>query len=179
MSISTHVNTIGAYVKQGGLFWGAGGGVAYASQIPADDAANNVPTTTFSNITGRNRELDAGRFMYDLPHWRSEIRVSSEPAIPKRFLGRFEAPQDSTTDPASWVPYWKLPRQIDKKTAAFDPLPPQRANPGDFYKTTFDYEYMQVGNYIIENTSTDPDVVNEVPTLDTLYEASHTGACRP
>jgi hypothetical protein len=174
MSSSARANTLASYSKAGGDVWVAGGGGAYASQISSDDPSNNVPTTTFSSITGRNHELGPGRFMYEILHWQSEIRVSNEPAIPKRFRGRFEAPQDSTTDPAHWVPYWKAPRQLDKKnTAPSDPLPPLRTTAGDFYKTTFDFEYLQVGNYIIEGLGGDPEA--EASTLDSLYEVDGGG----
>jgi hypothetical protein len=180
MSSARQFNSLGAYVKQGGKLWGAGGGFALASQLPWNDDANDIPSTTFSHITGKNRELDAGRVMWELPHWQSEIRISTGRVNPARFRGRFEYPQSaSDTTSASWIPYWKLPRSLRRKAdPPADPVPPQRTS-GDVNQTVYDFEYLQVPNYIIENVGDDPDVPVEASTLDTLYEVKGQGVPPP
>ena len=118
--------------------------------------------------------------MWELPHWQSEIRISTGRVNPARFRGRFEYPQSaSDTTSASWIPYWKLPRSLRRKAdPPADPVPPQRTS-GDVNQTVYDFEYLQVPNYIIENVGDDPDVPVEASTLDTLYEVKGQGVPPP
>jgi hypothetical protein len=146
MSQASKVNTLAAYVKQGGLAWLTGGGGAYASQFPRDDGNNNHPTTTFSSITSQKRELAPGTFMYDLPKWQSEIRIASAPAIASRYLGRLES------NPGL---YAGLPPVMNIKTPATDTVPMFRT-PSQFYLFNFAYEFLQKDNYIREPIRTDP-----------------------
>ena len=142
---------------------------------PWDDLANNQPTPTFSGISPW-RELVPGRFMYELPHWRSELRVSRAPATIVRFTGRFG---DSANTSAPGSPYGQLPARMRRKSDdVADPLPPQRASPSDFYQSVFDVEFLQKDNVITENVPAALDVAEEEQsTLDTLYRA--TGSSLP
>lgn len=171
-------NTLGAYVKDGGKVWMLGGGTGFASTIPWNDRNNDVPTITFSSL-GARPELRSGRFMYDLARWQSEFRCSAEPAFVNRYLGRYRD-QPATSGPSAYTQFAnELPATLELKTRTSDPMPPNRTNQGRFYPVVAGLEYLQLENFIIENTSTNPNVVNEVSTLDTIYKASGGGLPPP
>jgi hypothetical protein len=147
MSGVGRVNTLGAYVKQGGRVWAAGGGVAMASTNPHNDRTNDQPTITYSAETAPN-EVRPGRFMYDLAKWRSEYRIARARTNPRRYLGRY----DEVGNPGV---YAQLPLALEAKTPATDTLPPQRVA-SDFYQTFFNLEFLQRGNIVEEALQTDP-----------------------
>ncbi len=174
MSEPGRFNTLAAYAKQGGQVWLVGGGGAYATTFPWNDSSNDFPATSFK-ATSPRRELAPGRFMYDFPHWQQDIVVraatqtGADPIV-RRHLGRYQAPS-ARPDYLAYAD--ELPARLAKKSAVTDPMPPARLGqpPNDFYRSSFEFEYLQnVGNSIIENTSTDLGQVVEESTLDTLYE---------
>jgi hypothetical protein len=175
-------NTLAAYIKEGGKVWLLGGGGGMASNINENwnDRSNDVPTITFS-ARGARPELRLGRFMYDLARWQSEYRVSAEPALVTRFLGRYQDPlRRPTSGPSAYMQHAnELPSTLEIRTDATDPLPPNRSNTGRFYPQVVALEYLQVENYVIENTSDDPERPFEESTLDTLYRASGGGLFPP
>jgi len=161
-------NTLAAYISHGGRVWLAGGGVATASLINFDKAINNtqqpMPFPTWSFANG---ELVPGRFIYDQAHWRSEMKQVRATVRIRRHLGRFES------NPAI---YQFLPLEMQAKTSATDPFPPNRVNFADFYQTQFDIEFLSAPNAILEDQ--DPSPAEDFQsTLDTLYRA--TGAVLP
>jgi hypothetical protein len=165
MSGPGRVNAFAAYVCGGGSVWLAGGGIAYASQIPWDDVNNNLEGTVFSKKSPRH-ELEPGRFMYDLAAWQSEIRVIRGTASVSRFTGRF-GDSASTAGPGS--PYASIPASLDAKSPGTDPLPPFRTG-SDFYQQQFDLEFLQLENQIIEDV--DPGEATDLQsTLDSLFVA--------
>src|SRR6185503_17433589 len=108
-------------------------------------------------------DLLPGRFVYDVVHWRSEVRPNSGPFQIRRSLGRLaDAPG----------PYATLPDLLSPHSlAAGDSLPAWRSNNGDFYLATFDVEGMDLPNSIVENYGT-PEEDDLRSTLDTLYTVS-------
>jgi hypothetical protein len=109
--------------------------------------------------------------MYDFSHWRSEIKASGNaPATFTRLLGRWE----SQTSSPDYLLYSLLPVSMRPKAMALgDTFPPNRSfNPGNFYKTTFDVEYLSTANHVIEDVDPDPFIFTEASTLDTLFRAS-------
>ena len=162
MSIPNRQNTLATYIRQGGVTWCLGGGCAYATCIPFDRSNNG--SSIFSAALG---ELTPGRFMWDVAHWRSEIRA---------YNGTYAIPR---SDRAIVRPdYAMLPAEMRLKSAALgDAFPPGRTgqSAGIFYQSRFDFEYMSVDNRIIENLSGDPDILDEHSTLDTLYKVADTG----
>jgi hypothetical protein len=165
MSQPGKANSVGAYIKQGGEVWFVGGGVAAATMLPYNKRNNDgTQGTVFSNTNG---ELIQGRLMYDLVHWRSELRLASAPLFFDRFLGRF----DSVSTPPPDVNYRLLPLNLRPKLEAYgDTFPQNRTvNRGDFFKTSFDVEYLSLLNYIQEDLDPSPFVDDEESTLDTLF----------
>jgi hypothetical protein len=145
-------NTLAEYVRSGGKLWLLGGGAAQATLLPWNSTSNDGGFNTWSNHTG---ELVPGRFMYDLVHWRSEIKAATAPMFVNRYLGR------SPVWPG--VPdYGRLPAQLGAKSAALDPFPPGRSGQSGsvFYKSTLDAEFLSLQNFITENGES---------TLDSLY----------
>lgn len=166
MSSPGHANGLGAYSAQGGRLWLAGGGVAAASQMPTNvGGSDDRPTIKFSAASG---ELVPGRFMYEFPFWRSEIRTAAATYSIQRYTGRLEGTGA----------YPRLPAKIEVKTRASDPISrfaPTRQDP-QFYVNTVDIEFLQQPNEIFEDFGRpgNPDVRS---TLDTLYHAD--GATLP
>ena len=164
-----HANTLATYVKQGGLVWAAGGGVAFASTIPWNDPSNDQPTITFSKNSTRHREVVPGRFMYDIAFWRSEYRCPTASPTITRYTGRFGDSLDYHVPGYPPSPYANLPAQMRLKSMATDPLPWSRST-GQFYRRSgLNLEFLQLENYIIEDVNPDPDTTMEVSTLDTLF----------
>jgi hypothetical protein len=168
MNSAGRANSLGAYLKQGGELWLAGGGAAVATLMPYNrpnnDVTNPAQGITFSFL---NNELIPGRFLYDAFRWQSEIKVSYSQIAMSRFLGRH--------DSAGVVPaaYRRLPTPMRPKNPAYgDAFPPHRTfNQGDFYLLNFEVEYLSQPNLIAEDV--DPSLLgfDEQSTLDTLYRA--------
>ena len=159
------VNTLAAFVKQGGKVWTNGGGAGQAVSFGFNDPTNDRPpvnqTTTFSK-NGLRGELGPGRFMYDIAKWQGEFRVLKAVATVQRSLGRFRSTGE----------YAGLPLRLEAKTSATDPLAveaPTRTSSA-FFQTGFDFEFMQVeDNRVVQDVDPDQDVLDEQSTLDTLY----------
>jgi hypothetical protein len=167
MGTQGHVNTIGAYIAQGGQLWVAGGGIAMASQLPTNSGSNDRPTITFSASAG---ELVPGRFMYEYPMWRSEVRTAAALGSVSRYLGRLEGTGSI---------YDALPPALELKTPTSDPAfkyaPGRRDN--EYFLTTTDFEFLQKPNNIVEDDGTDPQQPHLVAVMDTLYHVD--GASLP
>jgi len=176
MSGRGRANSIGAYLRQGGQVWMLGGGCAEASTDPFNSRKNDTSppaqgltyTSNPLEITPDPAELQPGRFMYDVAHWQSQIKITggliNQGAI-TRNLGRF--------DSAAVVPavYANLPRVMHLRDASGvygDTLPPARSF-GDFFNGYEDVEYLSRANFITEDV--DPSLLgfDEESTLDTLY----------
>lgn len=160
-----HFNSLVEFLRLGGKLWMAGGGSATASIDAYDNLANNRPTVTYSS-RGTDPELVPGRFLVEYVKWKSEFRISSEPALVKRFTGRLERGPDPS------IPYTQylseLPAQLDLRSATLDPMPPNRTHSGDYYQIVTPLEYLKWANVIKE-----PNFLGDtVSTLDTLYRAS-------
>jgi hypothetical protein len=163
MSGPGRFNALAAYIQQGGKVWLVGGGGGFASMIPWNSTNNDGGGITFSFAQG---ELIPGRFMYDLVGWRSEFKVATAGATFQRFLGR------NTTGSWPGMPdYTKLPPNMRGRTQATDPFPPNRQGQSGsvYYKSLFDFEFMSLANFVLEDTDPDPDVLREESVLDTLY----------
>lgn len=178
MSSPGRANSLAAYIKQGGEVWLVGGGCAYATTYPYNKLNNDTSPpaagTTFSNS---NNELIPGRFMYDLAHWQSEIKITNGPLSIARNLGRHDSLGTrplGATPPEPRPEYNGLPLQMRPKALALgDTFPPNRTvSSGNFYYTNFELEYMSQQNRILEDI--DPSLLgfNEQSTLDTLYSAT-------
>ncbi len=162
MSSPGSANALAAYVLQGGRVWLAGG-CGFASTERWNNPANDLPlgTVVFSSTPagGRAPELEFGRFMYDLPHWRSEFSATSNVFTLAR----------AAAAPGAWPgapDYGALPISIRRKSPANDPRPPYRT-PGDFYNTRpFALEYLSQPNEISEDGAS---------ALDTLFIATGGG----
>jgi hypothetical protein len=88
----------------------------------------------------------------------------------KRYLGRF----DPSLGGSPGV-YGSLPVEIQLKTPATDPFPPNRSvTPAVFYQNQFDIEFLSATNEIIEDLDPGP-LENFEPVLDTLYKVTGTG----
>ena len=169
MNDNRKANTLAAYVAEGGRLWLAGGGAATASMVSFNRGINdntlpNPRTITFRNADG---ELVPGRFVYDQAHWRSEFKqYRINGGRIRRHLGRFES------DPGV---YAGLPAEIQIKSAATDPFPPNRVGqPGsNFYQTQFYAEFLSAPNEIVEGPPEDSH-----SALDTLYKVT-AGALQP
>ena len=167
MNSNTTSNTLAAYVRFGGQVWLAGGGAATASMINFnkennDNTLSPPRTLTFAFL---NYELLPGRFIYDQAHWRSEFKLYKvSGGRIKRYLGRFE------TSPGL---YASLPVEVQIKSPATDPFPPNRTgqSQGVFYQMQFDIEFLSAANEILEDL--DPGPGEDIrPTLDTLYKVT-------
>ncbi len=167
MNSNNTANTLAAYARQGGQVWLAGGGTATAATINFNKANNDntLPAPQTLTFAFYNNELGPGRFIYDQAHWRSEFKLFrvSNGRI-RRHLGRFE------TSPGI---YQTLPVEIQVKSPATDPFPPNRTgqSPSVFYQTQFDIEFLSAPNEIVEDLDPLPraDIHS---TLDTLFKAT-------
>ena len=154
------VNTLAAFVKQGGKVWTLGGGAAAAVSFGFNDPNNDQGTLTFA-LTGLRGELGPGRFMYDIAKWQSEFKVKKAVASVSKSVGRFR----------STAQYAGLPDRLEAKTAGSDPLSmeaPTRSS-SEFYQIGLEIEYLSLENFVIQDVDPDADLVDEQSTLDTLY----------
>ena len=120
---------------------------------------SGTPTDFYSSAEG---ELGPGRMMYDLVHWRSEVRT----------------PVTGTSAPRSLTPgrgwpgqpdYGLLPAALARRTPATDPLPPLVNAANFYYPTEFAAEVLTLPNEIVEG---------DASTLDTLYDVVSPGDLR-
>jgi hypothetical protein len=168
MNSNMRENTLAAYVGQGGRVWLAGGGAATASMINFNRGLNDNTLPIPRTLTFRNadNELIPGRFMYDQAHWRSEFKqFKVNNGRIKRYLGRFESSPGT---------YASLPVEVQSKSPATDPFPPNRAGQSQsvFYQTQFDIEFLSAANEIVEEFDPRPHHEDFKSTLDTLYKVT-------
>ena len=141
------------WLALGGRLWVMGGGVATATQF---DWELKIPHSVYSSAVG---ELTPARFMYQFPHWRSEITEdrTARAALSSRAVGGWAGAPD----------YSLLPQVLEEKSPDTDPMAPNRTNMGDFYRSNFIAEFLTMPNLVAE---LDPLTHTSVSVLDTLYE---------
>jgi hypothetical protein len=154
LSLPGASNPLRTWIGLGGRLWVLGGGVATATQL--DYEARFSPRNVYSSTLG---ELTPARFMYVLPHWRSEITEdrTNRAIRSDRAVGGWAGAPD----------YSLLPPVLEEKSPATDAMAPNRTNPSDFYRSNFIAEYLSKPNAI---TEVDPVTNVAYSTLDTLYE---------
>ena len=137
MASPGHLNTLGAYIKQGGEVWVLGGGIGYATTIPYNGLANDAQGSgdvIFSAIRpagATTYELGPGRFMYDNVKWQTEFTsASAMSGRIERYLGRFRDRPGL---------YDALPEAMQLRLPSTDPVPPLRSS-GAYYPETFSAE---------------------------------------
>ena len=155
MSYQGASNPLATWVKQGGKLWLFGGGVGVSLQREWEKPGTNG--SVFSNADG---ELVPGRFLYDLPHWRSEVAVGVTAQAHKNaaLAGAWAGAPD----------YSSLPDVLFEHDPAVDPyqtFAPNRTNPSDYYQTSFTTDAITKPNGIAE-IQPDGSVAS---TMDTLY----------
>ena len=178
MSAPRNSNTLAAYVILGGLVWMAGGGAVDATLQPWNITNNDRQTPLgvrkYSNVIQAGRfELTAGRMVFDLAYWRSEIWVSS-------FDLSVGTPHKSLRTVGGWPSfssrfgfvrspdYSLLPSRLRVKNR-FDDAPPPYRLPASFYALPPpSLEVLVADNVILEDGNPDPDTTVLVSTLDTL-----------
>ncbi len=168
MSDSHAGNALATWVQSGGKLWALGGGFGSATNFNWNNTLNDsLYVRTFSSF-GPRPDLVAGRFMYDLAHWRSEFKQSRGPIQAHVSRAPFPA-SDEQTNSARPL----LPSQMSVKSPAIDPLPPYRT-PAIFYSgTTSAYlEYLSKPNSILEDKNPSARHQGEVQALDTLMVAT-------
>jgi len=172
MNVANRANTLATYIRQGGLAWLSGGGIARATLEPRE---GNAPRPGTWNT--RDGDLAPGRMLYDFAHLRTEISVSTGKQM-KRGSHVLSPPRD---DPPGrgWVGqpnYNLMPAVLERKAELPfpDPVPPGRTdNPSSFYVNGFGVDAVTNqagvgGNFIREDLNGDePGGVES--TLDTLY----------
>jgi hypothetical protein len=168
MSSPGQVNTLAQYAAAGGKLWLSGGGAAYATLVYW--GVRNTPFNTWSHANG---ELVAGRFMYDFPHWRSEVT-----SVNRGTQALFNSPVsgDPTSAPGRGWPgqpdYTKLEVAapvLRGRTCATDPPPPLRICNSFYLVSSFQAEYLSQPNAILEDTDPRPNHEALQSTLDSLY----------
>jgi hypothetical protein len=178
MSSPGRVNTLGSYVRQQGRLWIVGGGGAIALCKDMFNSSNNdVYTFTYSNRLPT--ELQPGRFMYDVMHWRSELQVwaTSNPQVKRSVRAEMiaAAPWSMPTyeGPKTAPDYLQLPAALSAKVSGTEPVPATRVNrQTTFFRPTVTYalEYLSQPNSVLEDVNPDPVLVTEKATLDTLMK---------
>jgi len=189
MCTPSHQNTLGAYMVAGGSVWLAGGTGAFASlrEFNATGAKNNdklygTGKTVFSNTAG---ELIPGRLMYDSAHWQNEMVYQAAGLNQTQIVRSPHTPSPWSMPGFNWIgtvnspTYTDIPAQLHPLALSRgDSLPPTRTSAQSvqyFGITTYDLEYMTQDNYILEDISTDPNVVHQVSVLDTLMDVRGSG----
>jgi hypothetical protein len=192
MSEKGRANTLAAYVALGGQVWIAGGTSIRATMLPWNLAKNDLESpfnvTKFSitpTVTGRAAELGPGRMVFDQANWRSDVWLSTASSdivnVHKsvRAVGNYPSRMDKRWGLVRSPDYSLLTQRLGKKTAADDPVPPNRAKSSFFNAVlVYNLEFMTPGNpgllknAILEDADPDPDVTNNVSMLDTLLIAS-------
>lgn len=168
MSSPGQQSPLAAYVGQGGKLWLQGGGAAYATL-----AAWNRRNTPPDEFTNSDLELVEGRFMYDLAHWRSGIRMK---LAQNALLNVPEALGDPTAAPGrGWPgqpPYQKLATRalaLMGRTCATDPPSPLRVCNSFYLVPYYTAEFLFQPNAILEDIDPRPNHETFVSALDTLY----------
>jgi len=173
---SYYMNTLSAYVAQGGKLWLCGGGVAYAS-LAAWNRRNTAPDV-FTHADG---ELVEGRLMYDFAHWRSAL--TTKPALygllnsvnTLSFVGLTFPPYNSAAPGRGWMGqpnYGKLLAAAPfllPRTCSSDPPPPLRNCNSLYLVSSFTAEFLSEPNTIVEDVDPRPNLEQLQSTLDTLY----------
>jgi hypothetical protein len=153
LSVPGATNPLRTWIGLGGHLWVMGGGIATATQIDYE-----IGFGAHSTYSSSNGELSPARFMYILPHWRSEITENrtNRATLSARAVGGWAGAPD----------YSLLPPLLEEKTSDTDVMAPNRTNPSDFYRSNFIGEFLTKPNSITEF-----DAANvAVSVLDTLYE---------
>jgi hypothetical protein len=184
MSYWNRQNTLSTWVQQGGKLWALGGAFGHATNTDWNNPNNDTYARTYSSA-GSNPDLRAGRFMFDLAHWRSEFRIVINARVA---IARLDQPDPTSSAPGAWpgepftnpeVDYSALPTQLLPKDPSTDPIWPYRTantfyiNNQPYSTTGIDLEYLSVDNHITDpiRTPEGPDSPMEVSQLDTLYLA--------
>lgn len=161
---------LAAYVAMGGKVWLLGGAAGYASLVDFNargsrynDGKYGTGMTVFSADASAN-ELAPGRIMYDAAHVRSEFVAGPSATVLNRALGRFQA------SPGAFDAF---PASLLSKSPGTDPLPPTRnsSQGSQFYQTSHTVEFLTQPNAVLENVSSNPNIVDEQSTLDSFYVA--------
>jgi hypothetical protein len=190
MSGPNHPSTIATYVKQGGTVWTSGGGIALATLYDWNKRGSDP-----SLYTDTDNELVQGRFMFDIPHWQSELRISSALLMkanfnilpfasktPSRGWGGALSESTGTNDP-NYPNYNRMLtsgiQTLDMRIPGEEPTPPLRSDV-DWYVTVVPAEVITRGDFITETQNPDGTGAS-YSTLDTLYIAlgGPAGANRP
>jgi hypothetical protein len=188
MSAPNRQNALATWVSQGGKLWALGSGFGNATNGPWNNPTNDVNQVRTYSSNGVGRDLEPGRFMYDLAHWRTEFRVFG-PAFVR--FARYDQPDPTVGSPQPAV-CWKggtfrdpaytlLPTALSPRDPMTDPLWPYRT-PTDFYIGNRAYssrgvnlEFISQENHIREQvpapSPANPESTVEVATLDSLYLA--------
>jgi hypothetical protein len=193
MSDRDRQNTLATWVSQGGKLWALGGGFATATNKLWNSTRNDDnQIRTYSSLS-TPPDLTAGRFMYDLVHWRSEfrtygpvfVRVSRYDQADPTVIG-YPRPPNYWKGFQPWTPtnsdYLSLPTTLQFRSPTSDPrsLWPDRRSDTEYFignkaysSIGVDIEFMSKENRILEEvpapTESNPDATAEISTLDTLY----------
>jgi len=133
---------LASYIRAGGKVWLVGA-CGYATM----KAFNRVGTNALV-FSDRDLELVPGRFVYDYPHWRSELTAGGLTDQLQRFGTKY------ASFPASVIP---------KQAGSPEDAPPPLRLPDTFwYRTQTRVEYISRANMILESG---------VSVLDTIYRA--------
>lgn len=185
MSAPGRVNTLGSYVRQQGRLWIVGGGGATALCIDMFNSANNDGSSgTFTYSNRLPTELQPGRFLYDVIHWRSELQnykkgmtAATGPAFKRSVRAEMIAQNPwsmETYEGMKTAPdYLQLPATLSIKVSGTEPVPATRVNrQSSFFLTSVTYalEYLSQPNFVLEDVNPDPVLVTEKSTLDTLMK---------
>jgi hypothetical protein len=172
MNVANRANTLATYIRQGGLVWLSGGGIARASLEPRE---GNAPAPGRWNT--HDGDLVPGRMLYDFAHLRTEISLSTGREM-RRGSHVISPPRD---DPPGrgWVgqpDYSAMPEKLERKAQPPnpDPVPPGRAsNPSTFYVNGFGVDAVtnqgQIGGNFIREDLNGEQPGGVESTLDTLY----------
>jgi hypothetical protein len=153
-------NPLVTWVSQGGQLWMFGGGTASSLQRNFEMAS--TPHDIYSHTDG---ELVAGRFMYDVFGWRSEITARS--------LVQAQKPPHPISRSPDSLDYSLLPDYLFEKQEAFDPIAvyaPTRGTPADFYQRSQVGEGLTKPNDVLETRGVTPTGPQLESVVDTLYE---------
>lgn len=173
MSGPNHPSTIATYVKQGGTVWMSGGGIALATLYDWNKRGSDPSLYTDTDL-----ELVPGRFMFDIPHWQSEITIASALLMKANFN---ILPFKSKTPSRGWGGAPDVPdynqmitsgiQTLDLRNPSYsdDQTPPLRS-PTDWYVSVIPAEVLTRGDFITETQN--PDGTGpSYSSLDTLYVA--------
>jgi len=134
---------LASYIQAGGKVWLVGAcGLATMK-------AYNRPGTDARVFSDRDLELVPGRFVYDYPHWRSELTVGATTLQLDRFGTKYASFPESV-----------IPKQVGSPED--DPPPLRLPDPFWYRKQTF-VEYISRSTMILESGAS---------VLDTVYKAT-------